>query len=183
MFERCHERALIMELFVPPAITGREQRAHVHFVHRGVELHPGITLREGRRVFGKQLREVRILKISNPVGHAKVAEIRDRNDLTAAKIRENCIGEGPVVTPRAEEGFVQWWAVTKKLDPQLLCFVEVLTPAFVMAAAFQLIYANPSLVDGRIAVLDSGRKSYSRPFGARIAHNVYSLISSSHLLC
>src|ERR1043166_9473461 len=139
MLERCHEGALIMELFVPPAITGREQRAHVHFVHRGVELHPGITLREGRRVFGKQIREVRILKISNAGGQAKVAEIRDRNDLAAEKIRENCIGEGPVVTPRAEEGFVQWWAVTKKLDPQPPCFVEVLTPAFLFSAVFPLL--------------------------------------------
>ena len=73
--------------------TARRSRANEHLVHRCIELEPRIPLRERRGICREQPGKVRVLEIPDPIGHAEVAEVGYRNDLSATKIVEGKIGE------------------------------------------------------------------------------------------
>ena len=98
------KRAVVGHLLVPPAIFGREHRADEHLVDRRVELHPGEALGEGAGIVGEELREIGILEIADPVGHAEMAEVDDRRDVAPLQLGEGQVGELPIVAARAEEG-------------------------------------------------------------------------------
>ena len=93
----------LVQLLVPPAVGGREERADEHLVDRRVELHPGKALGEGLGVVREKLGKIRVLEIADPVGHAEMAEVDDRNDVEVHQADEGDVGELPVVAPRAEE--------------------------------------------------------------------------------
>ena len=152
------ERAVVLLLLVPPAVFGREDRADEHLVDRRVELNPREALGEGAAIVGEQPREVRVLEIADPVGHAEMAQIDDRRDVAPLQIGEGQIGEIPVELVGAKVGLVDRRAVAEVIDPDLLDAVEILAPALVMAARRHLVDACLPVIDGRDAVLDPGRE-------------------------
>ena len=109
-------------------------------------------------IIGEQAREIRILEIADPVGHAEVAQIHDRGDFAALEIGEGQVGEFPVELARPEIGLVDRRTVAEEIDADFLDAVEILAPPFVMAADRHLIDARLAVVDGRDAVFDPGRE-------------------------
>ena len=99
VLERGDEGPVAHQLLVPPAEGGRELGADEHLVDRGVELDPREAMREGAGILGKQLGEVRVLEVADPVGHAEVAQVDDGNDAALLQPGERQIGELPVVRP------------------------------------------------------------------------------------
>src|SRR5439155_3041876 len=73
MLQRGDEAAIGLEPLVPPAVLAGEGRGDEDLVYRRVESHPRVASRESLRVFSEVAREVRILKILEPVGDAEVA--------------------------------------------------------------------------------------------------------------
>src|SRR5205085_7718435 len=102
MLQRGDERTIVLLLLVPPAVFRREDGADEHLVDRGVELNPREALRELAGIAGEQARKVGVLEISYPVGHAEMAQIDDRRDVTLLQLREGEIGERPVELAGAE---------------------------------------------------------------------------------
>ena len=84
VLERRDEGLIAAQLLVPPAIGGRELGADEHLVDRRVELNPGKAAREVFRVSREKLRKIGVLEVADPVGHAEMAEVDDRNDVAAA---------------------------------------------------------------------------------------------------
>ena len=96
MLERGDERAVVLLLLVPPAVFGREDRADEHLVDRRIELHPREALRELTGIGSEQPREIRVLEIADPVGHAEMAQVDDRRDLAPLQLGEGEVGKLPV---------------------------------------------------------------------------------------
>ena len=158
VFQRRDEALVRLQLLVPPAVLGREDRADEHLVDRRIELNPRVPFRERRSIVGEQLREVGILEIADPVRNPEMAEVDDRSDVAPPQLREGDVGEFPVVLARAEIGLVDRRTVAEIVDPDLLDAVEILSPFFVVAAQLHLVDARLSIVDRRDAVLDPGRE-------------------------
>ena len=152
-----NERVVLL-LLVPPAVFRREDGADEHLVDRRVELHPREALGEGAGIIGEQPREIGVLEIAEPVGHAEVAQVDDRRDLAALQLGEGEVGEFPVELVRAEIGLVDRRSVAEEIDADFLDAVEILAPPLVMAADLHLVDAGLAVIDGRDAVLDPGRE-------------------------
>ena len=67
----------------------------------------GIALGELAGIVREQPREVGVLEIADPVGHAEVAEVDDRRDVAPLQLGEGDVGEFPVELVGAEEGAVE----------------------------------------------------------------------------
>jgi hypothetical protein len=93
VLDRGDERQVRLQLLVPPAIFGAEGGADEHFVHRRIELDPGVALGEVRGVIRELLAEVRVLEVADPVGHAEVAQVHDRRDLAPLQLVQRQVGE------------------------------------------------------------------------------------------
>src|SRR4051794_9252137 len=98
-----HESAIIAQLLVPPAKTRRENGANEHFIHRRVELNPGKAARECCGVLSKQFGKIRILKISNPIWHPKMAQIDNGDDLAPPQFRKDSVRERPGIFAWAQK--------------------------------------------------------------------------------
>src|SRR5688572_18078632 len=70
VLQGCDKTAIIPELFIPPAVSGGKRGADKHLVDGRVQLYPGETPREVTCIDGKEIREIRMLKVANPIGHA-----------------------------------------------------------------------------------------------------------------
>jgi TonB family protein len=103
-----------------------------------------------------------ILEVAEPVGHAEVAEVDDGGDIALAQVVESPGRQIPSRSASgAEPGPVQRRAVAQHLQAEFLDQVEVGAPVAVMAALFHFVHADPSALDGRVAVLDTGSKDES----------------------
>ena len=87
-----------------------------------------------------------------------MAEVDDRRDVAPLQLGEGEVGEFPVELVRAEVGLVERRPVAEIIDPDLLDAVEILAPAFVVAADLHLVDARLAVVDRRDAVLDPRRE-------------------------
>src|SRR6185503_3339316 len=101
----------------------------------------------------KQLGELRVLKITDPVRHAEVAQVDDGNDVALLQPGERQIRELPVVSALSEERFVQGWAVAQEADVQVPKELEVPLPLVVVTALLHLVSAHTAVLDRGIAVL------------------------------
>jgi hypothetical protein len=165
VFQGGDERALVVRLLVPPAVSGGEESADVHLVDRGVELHPREPGGEGGGIRVEQLGKLGVLKVADPVRQAEVAEVDDGDDLATVEVGEGRVCEGPVVAAGAEKRLIDRWAVTQERDAQFLDFVEVGGPLVVVTAGLHLVDADAAVVDGGIAVLDAGGEEHSLAHG------------------
>src|SRR5689334_24639753 len=87
-----------------------------------------------------------------------MTEVHNRRDSAPLQFGERLVGKRPVVAARPDVGAVQRRPITKKPDPELLHAVEVLAPAPVVTALFHLVHAPAAVANGRVAVLNAGRK-------------------------
>nr|GFD54312.1 hypothetical protein [Tanacetum cinerariifolium] len=97
-----HKRFIVGELLVPPAIKGRKLGADVHLIHGRVKLHPRKAGGKVVAIIGKELGKLQVLKITQPVGHAKVAKVHDGHDVAPLQVAEGFVGKAPVVLAHPE---------------------------------------------------------------------------------
>ena len=148
VLQRHHERAIGLQLLVPPSIRRGKHRADEHFIDRCVELHPRETARESPGIRRKKFRKIRILKIADEIRNAEMAKIDNRHNVAPAQILESFIREGPVVASRPQQRAMQRRAVTKELNTHVLHQIEIGSPKIVMPAKFQLIDPVFSVLNG-----------------------------------
>src|SRR5215471_4963675 len=155
--ERPHETAVRRHPFVPPAVLRRKERGYEDLVDRREVADPAEPVRECPRVVGEQFGPVGVLKATDPVRHAEVAEIRDRHDCLIEQRAERLVREAPVVFVRTEMDLVVGRPVTQVVDPEFLDEPEVVAPVAIVAGTLHLINAERLAADGdgRVAVLDS----------------------------
>src|ERR1043166_4760761 len=146
------KRAVIVQLLVPPTETGREHRANQHLVDRRIELDPRKAARKGSGVFGKKLREIRVLKIAKPIRSEEMAEIGDRINLALPQFTKRLVREGPLVSFRTEENAIERDAVTQEFDSEFFDAIEIRSPVGVVATLLHLINPRAALMDRRTAV-------------------------------
>src|SRR6187455_3789861 len=87
-------------------------------------------------------RPIRILKITNPVGHTKMAKVNDRIDVQLLQLIKGLIGKRPVIPPRSQVSAIVGWPVTQVFKAQFLYEVEVITPPLIMEALVHLIHSS-----------------------------------------
>jgi hypothetical protein len=75
------------QTLIPPSVISAEFGCDVHLVYWRIQPHPRVTFSERPRVFRKKPREVRILKITDPLRYSEVTKIDDRIDSSLAKLR------------------------------------------------------------------------------------------------
>jgi hypothetical protein len=80
VLQRCNKRSIGRQSFVPPAKLRRESCRYLDLVDGGEEPDPRIAFGKGACILGEEFREVRILKVLQPVGNAEVTEIGNRRD-------------------------------------------------------------------------------------------------------
>src|SRR5579883_393839 len=156
MLQCSDKTAFGRQLLVPPAVTAGKQGADVHFVHWRVELNERKSLCECPRITCKKLREIRILKIANPIRHSEMAQIRDGYKPASFQFKEGFVRKGPVKAFRPQEGPVQRRTIPEKADAELLDLVEVRFPILIMPAFLHFIDSHPPVLDRWIAVLYPG---------------------------
>ncbi len=119
---------------------------------------PQETLGERPRVDGEELREIGFWKLPTQSGTPKWQRStigRIPRSFNALKVRSV---NSQSYLALAEPGLVQWRPVAEEADAELLDAVEVFRPARVVAALLHFVDTRLAVVDGRIAVLDTGRE-------------------------
>src|SRR5947209_15127386 len=117
MLERVDESLIARKSFVPPTKLGGDLRGNEDFVDGCVKSYPGESLGEGARVLCKKLRPIRVLKVSYPIGHAEVAEVRNRRNLHLMKRVECVVRETPVVAGSAFVRRIVGRAIAQERNP------------------------------------------------------------------
>ncbi|CAM3747266.1 hypothetical protein DEFR109230_10710 [Deinococcus frigens] len=156
MLEGRHEAALGLELFIPQPVLRAGLGRHVDLVDGRIVPHPGIAPCHRLGVLGKMDGQLRVLEIAQPVRHPEVHQIKDWRDLQPFHLGHHLIGKFPVVLARTLVNAVIGETVTQVLEAQVLDQMQVLLPALVVVALFQLVAPYLAVLDGGIRAFDAG---------------------------
>ncbi len=158
MFEGGDKSPVGLQLFVPPAERGRKNGADEHFIDGCVKLDPGKAAGECIGILSEEVRELGILKIAQPIRHAEVAQIRNRQDAPLGEITESFVAEGPIVFGWSQKDLMQRNAVAQKADAEIADTLEIGLPLFVVSALLHFVNALAALVNGWVAVFNACRE-------------------------
>ncbi len=103
MLNRGDIRRIAFQLLVPKAVLAAVARRDEHLVHRRVKAHPGVALGERSGVLAEQHRQLGVLKIADPVRQPEMQQIHDRRDAQALHLRQDGVGELPIVFAGARD--------------------------------------------------------------------------------
>src|SRR5438045_5660279 len=121
-----------------------------------------ISLRKRAGVFREQLREIRVLKIAQPIRNSEMTKIHDRKNAAAAEVRKNEICKRPIILAWSQEHSVQGQSIPQKAHSQFIDLIEIGSPVPIMTAEFHFIEPEPPILDGRRAVLNASGKHECR---------------------
>src|SRR5258708_881055 len=78
MFQGGDKTLLSPEAFVPAPVPAAIACGHIDFIYRSIRANPWVTLRDRAGIPGEMQGHLRILKISHPVRHAEMQQIKNR---------------------------------------------------------------------------------------------------------
>jgi hypothetical protein len=162
--ERCDERLVVAAPLVPPAETGRQDRADEGLVDRRVVADPRIAVGKGGGVLGEAVRKPRVTDANQVVGNAEVEQVRDRLEAFRAEAIQRAIGPFPVEAPGSAVDHVIWDAVAQKTHAEVPDEGEVLGISVPVPRLPQLVLAQ--LADHGRRAFDAGRH-HEPPIGFR----------------
>src|SRR4051812_14260207 len=87
-----------------------------------------------------------------------MTQIGNRHQVSSLQVLVSQISEIPIVLSLSQPGSVDGRPVTQKMNPHFLNEIEVPFPLSVMTAFFHFVDAYSTLFNGRIRILDTGRK-------------------------
>src|SRR5579875_1069484 len=140
MLERRNKPSIAGEPFVPPAILPRKSSSNKNFIYWCIKLQVGKALCKCLGIFGKVLWKIGVLKITQPIGHAKVAKVYNRRNVQFLQPLKRHIGKLPIVFAGGYVRFVIGRAITQKANAHIFHQFKILLPFFIMPAFFHFIY-------------------------------------------
>src|ERR1043165_9112726 len=184
VLEGRNKRTIGSESFVPPAKLRGKLRRYLDLVDGREETDPWIPRGKRARILGEELREIRVLKVLQPIGNAEVAEIRNRRDAQIVKRIKCLISKGPVVLAGTEVRRIIGWTISQKLNIEFFYKRKIVTPVLIVTTLFHLIDALRFSVrqrNRRIAILDTrgehelprlkrSQRRHSLPFSLLVPH-------------
>src|SRR5205807_6818115 len=72
------EGAVVGQTLIPPSILGGECGGDEYLIDRSIVSNPREALGKGSGILRKERREVRVLKVADPIRNPEVAEVGDR---------------------------------------------------------------------------------------------------------
>jgi hypothetical protein len=98
------------------------------------------------------LGKVGVLKITNPVGHTKMAEVDNGCDVQLFEFVKRIIGKHPIVLTRTGMCFIIGWAIPQEGNSQASYQFKIKLPVGIVTALLHFINPFP----GTIRQFDSG---------------------------
>src|SRR5262249_61105716 len=94
----------------------------------------GMAARELLDIFREIAREIAVLEIADPVGHAEVAQVYDRVKVQTAHLGEDVVCPIPIVLAGTDVSLVESRAPAQVFEPQFASHRKILFPTPIIPA-------------------------------------------------